>query len=100
MLTPSEVAETGALIGYSLAELPVEHASILLNGTVANIVGHLPEEHWQKMLAISGKPCGKPDCQCHLQHGALFAALQTLREEWKKVVNEETNLPDEKGFAE
>lgn len=67
--------------------MPPDDFRALLAGTVATIVGTMPEKYWLKFSEI--KPCGKPGCDCHLKRVPSWIALFTaLRDDYKDVRSE------------
>jgi hypothetical protein len=57
-------------------------AQAMLGGFIANIIGPIPELLWQRMMAESKEPCGRPDCGCESVRVEVFPALDKLRTDW------------------
>lgn len=56
-----------------------------LGGVLANCLGHLPDEYFARLCEL--KPCGVPDCTCHLELGRVAVEyFQKLRADWEEVV--------------
>jgi len=67
-----------------LAQLPPDAAQAWLGGFIANMIGPLPQEHWNNMRAEAAAPCDQPDCGCEVFKSKVMDALNILREDWRE----------------
>lgn len=72
------------LFAACMRRVPPYAAAAFLGGFLANVVGCLPQDHWEQMLAEAPKPCGEPDCGCEKVIVPVMEALNLLREDWKE----------------
>ena len=67
----------------TLEELTPDHAmAVLIGRMIGPIVGKIPEDQWQAMIADYDKPCGEPDCDCEKLRIQLIPALHILRNDY------------------
>ena len=97
-IPPQILSYLGGIIAKALSKYDPVAAQSVMGGVLANIVGNIPDEHWEKMKTEAALPCDRPGCTCHLLHKSTFDQLELLRQFFNKVTTEEN--PDEKGFAE
>lgn len=95
-IDPQEIPGFGGIFAHASEMVEdVEEGRAIMEGLFANFVGHLSDERWAEMQKECDKPCGNPDCQCHMVRQLLYPALNQLREEWKKITNERQGPTDE-----
>lgn len=64
-------------LGVASVNPPSEFAAWFCGGIIANVIGNLPDEYWEKMS--TPVPCGRPGCDCHLHEQDALKFLSELR---------------------
>jgi len=62
---------------------PEDFTPLLIGGVLANVIGNVPMDYFERMVAV--QPCGVVGCDCHLgiqASGAKF--LRELRADWEE----------------
>jgi hypothetical protein len=88
-MTREDVREIGRATGAILAIQKRIHPldfQILLSSLLANVVGDIPDDYWARMVVT--KPCDVPGCDCHIVAGIVMAALDLLRNDHTKTLND------------
>lgn len=85
-MTQSEMETTREVTRWFMAMArrnePEAFAAFLIGGVIANVVGNLSEEYWQKFSEC--KPCGEVGCDCHLMRERAMPLLRILRDDHKQ----------------
>lgn len=89
-LTLDLLDQTNELTAGVIAEVLNQEpeATGWLCGLLGNAVGSVDDIIWLGLLHNSNKPCDTPGCNCVRQKKALFAVLDAIREDRKKVLTE------------
>ena len=82
--TPEEFAvrTVGHLLREARANDPQHFKAFFCGAIIANVVGNLPAEYWEKFIVRV--PCDRPGCDCHLMSDPVIEALKTVRAEHQK----------------
>ena len=80
----------------TLTALDPEDAQGFLGGHIANIIGPIPDEFWRRMMLNAQLPCGRPGCSCETLRIEVYAALESLRDDWRAFVDEPNKIPKPK----
>lgn len=96
-----QIPDFGIMIGQMISNINDNDMSIAVtSGTVANLVGHIPDPMWDYMMKHCGDPCDTPGCNCHVEQQKLFDGLHIIRNKWKELTgHEKEGGEDEKGFS-
>ncbi len=62
-----------------------EHSRAALSSTLGILCLLIKEDTWERLMEISGEPCGTPMCDCHLLGEELFKALNKVRIESSRI---------------
>ncbi|MDR3457993.1 MAG: hypothetical protein P4N60_11145 [Verrucomicrobiae bacterium] len=61
-----------------------EHFRAMLTGTVANVVGNLPDTYWRDFLKI--EICSRPGCDCYKLQEQFSQVADALRDDRRKTL--------------
>jgi hypothetical protein len=57
---------------------------VFLGSFMANVVGNLPADYWEKMSKTD--PCGIAGCDCHVHAKKVMGILQILRTDQRQFI--------------
>ena len=96
LMAPEDVAHKTRILGLVLAKAPDGHAAAFLCASIANMVGNIPQDKWEKMLKFKFPPCPTPGCDCHHAQEQFLQALIPIRRIFEKAIEKRTG---EKGSS-
>ena len=87
-MNPASMPQRISILGKVLGKSPdARSAVLLLTSSIANLVGNIPEELWEKMVKVDPPPCKEPDCECHLVQKSLMKELIEVKKMYLKALD-------------
>lgn len=71
----------GAILEVARHNEPETFSAFFCGGVIANVLGNLPEDYWQKFRQI--EPCDQPGCDCHLLRARTLPFLEMIRADYQ-----------------
>lgn len=84
-MTPAQqLAQTtvSQLLGLARTSDPQHFKAYFCGAIIANVVGNLPDDYWQKLIVR--EPCDRAGCDCHLMSDPVIEALKIVRADHEK----------------
>lgn len=93
--------EMGGFIAQALSSMHPQDAQAMLGAIFVNMVGNIPDDHWEAIKKAAQLPCECGDAGCGEAARAMIKAGEVAREQFKRVTGKRNpeNL-EEKGFSE
>jgi hypothetical protein len=60
-------------------QVPVEDIPVVIMAVCGTLAENITTDTWAKLLEIKNKPCGEPECDCHIYTNSFLPELHNLK---------------------